>query len=204
MSDGEPNPETRKGAETGPVQGECAWYCVRTQTKREALVAGSLRAQGGLEILCPQIRFRKLTKRGPVWFTEALFPSYLFARFDYFALHRMVRHTTGVVGIVQFGDHVATVADALVNDLRTAYPSERGPVEVEIALEADALVRVAGGKLLGMDAIVNRVIPGGDRVVILMEFLGRTVKAETSAANVMPVASPREVALGAAIARRQK
>ncbi len=63
-----------------------------------------------VEVFCPRVRFRKQTNRGPVWFVESMFPGYLFARFDYPALHRRVRQGPGVSGFVQFGDRLAPFA----------------------------------------------------------------------------------------------
>jgi len=41
------------------------------------------------------LRFRKLTQRGPVWFVEAMFPGYLFARFNYPTQRRAVESSHG-------------------------------------------------------------------------------------------------------------
>src|SRR5262245_31189126 len=82
------------------------WFCLRTPPKREHIVAAFLLQIPGVEVFCPRVRFQKLTARGPVWFLESMFPSYLFARFNYVALHRRVTGQHGVTGLVQFGDRV--------------------------------------------------------------------------------------------------
>ena len=61
---------------------EAAWYVLRTQTKRESLAAASLREMGGIEVLSPRLRYRKVTRRGKVWWVEAMFPGYILARFS--------------------------------------------------------------------------------------------------------------------------
>ena len=58
-----------------------AWYCLRTQTKREHLAAASLRQVEGIEVVCPRLRYKKVTRRGKIWWVEPLFPGYLLARF---------------------------------------------------------------------------------------------------------------------------
>jgi len=64
------------------VPPSLAWFCVRSQPKHEHIAAARLR-ESGLEVFLPRIRFKKHSVRGPVWVTEALFPNYLFARFDF-------------------------------------------------------------------------------------------------------------------------
>src|ERR1035437_7163225 len=57
-----------------------AWFCVRSQPKHEHIAAAHLKREPGIEVYLPRVRFKRATRRGPVWFTEALFPNYLFAR----------------------------------------------------------------------------------------------------------------------------
>src|SRR5216117_1854773 len=59
------------------------WFCLRAQTKREHLAAIGLRKQYQITCFAPRLRMRKLTRRGAVWFVEAMFPGYFFAQFDY-------------------------------------------------------------------------------------------------------------------------
>src|SRR5690349_23526618 len=90
------------------------WFCLRAEPKREHLAAVALRRQFGIECLSPRLRFRKLTQRGPVWFVEAMFPGYLFAKFVYPTQHRAVESSHGVRGIVRFGDRLATLREEIV------------------------------------------------------------------------------------------
>ena len=69
---------------------EPVWFCLKTQPKREHLAATALRRQFGVECFSPRLRFRRMTQRGPVWFVEAMFPGYLFAKFIYSTQHRAV------------------------------------------------------------------------------------------------------------------
>src|SRR3954471_23772279 len=97
---------------------EPAWYCVRTRQKQEHIAAGNLRQQHGLEVFNPRLRFRRATQRGPVWFTEPLFPSYIFARFPLRQLLNEVRHTSGVSTVVHFADRFPAVPDQVIDELR--------------------------------------------------------------------------------------
>ena len=51
---------------------EPVWFCLKVQSKREHLVASGLRKQFGIVCFAPRLRLRKLTRRGPVWFVEAM------------------------------------------------------------------------------------------------------------------------------------
>ena len=74
------------------------------EPKREHLAAVALRRRFRIEnILWPGLRFRNLTRGGPVWFVEAMFPGYLFAKFVYSTQHRAVESFPGARGILRFG-----------------------------------------------------------------------------------------------------
>ena len=79
------------------------WFCLKAQTKREHIAADHLRQIVGVTVFLPRVRFQRKTVRGLAWFTEALFPGYVFARFDFQQLFRQVNHAPGVRGIVHFG-----------------------------------------------------------------------------------------------------
>ena len=64
------------------------------------------------------MRFRKQTARGLVWFIEPMFPGYLFARFEYDASHRLVRHGRSISGCVQFGYRFGLLPDLLIEELK--------------------------------------------------------------------------------------
>ena len=74
---------------TSPFPEGERWYCVRSKPKKERMAAAAVASMLGLEVFCPQIRFRRKTARGPVWFQEAMFPSYFFCRFE---MSEMKRH----------------------------------------------------------------------------------------------------------------
>ena len=154
------------------------WYCVRTQTKREHIAAGQLKRLEGVEVFCPRIRFQRNMKRGKVWFEEALFPGYLFARFDFNRMLRAVSGTVGVRGLVRFSGECAQVPDFIVETLRAEMVD--GPVILvkEPELKAGDAAVMVGGALVGLRAVITRVMPGGDRVKILMDLMGTAIEAE--------------------------
>lgn len=178
------------------------WFCVRTHPKSEHIAAHTLETRLGMEILCPRIRFRKPTVRGPVWFTEALFPGYIFAHFDFLENQRNVRYAQGVSTIVQFGGRFPILDSATVEGLREICAGGIRTVEPE--LETGDEVRVAAGPFTGALATVHTLLPAKERVRILLEFLGevRAIDVERNAlvstgnpgsllASVLPGEEPR-------------
>src|SRR5512137_7046 len=95
-----------------------AWFCLRTQPKHEHIAAAHLQQDSDIAVYLPRIRFKRATRRGPVWFTEALFPNYLFARFDLAACLRRVCHARGIRGVVHFGDRWPIVPETVIDELR--------------------------------------------------------------------------------------
>ena len=71
------------------------WFCLRAQPKREHLAALGLRRQLNVPCYAPRLRFRKMTRRGAVWFVEAMFPAYSFRALHLFGLASARRTFSG-------------------------------------------------------------------------------------------------------------
>ncbi|MGO8763548.1 MAG: transcription termination/antitermination protein NusG [Limisphaerales bacterium] len=150
---------------------------MQTQTKHEHIAAAQLRQNLGIEVFLPRIRYRRSTRRGPAWVTEALFPGYLFAQFDLASKLRWVRAVAGVRNVVHFGNRWPAIPDAAIADLRSAVGDEEVRILSQDLNPGDA-VEVAGGVFHGLQAMVSRVIPQRQRVSILLDFLGRQTAVE--------------------------
>jgi len=161
-----------------------AWYCIRAQPKHEHIAAGHLRKEADTEVYLPRIRFKRSTRRGPVWFTEALFPNYLFARFDLAASLRRLHHLRGVRGVVHFGDQWPTIPDGVIADLRSTVGADQVHVISE-ELQPGETVRISGGMFHGLTAVVTRIMPARERVAVLLEFLGRQTSVELASGAVV-------------------
>lgn len=157
------------------TSSEVAWYCLKTQTKREAIAAAHLRELEGVVVFCPMLRYRKATRRGKVWWVEALFPGYVLARFLLETEERAVMYSQGVRGLVRFGDKVPAVPDDFVELLRQEV-ARQGAEEVLTVgprITEGEEVELAHGPLGGVRATVVEVLPARERVKVLLEFLGR-------------------------------
>jgi transcriptional antiterminator RfaH len=161
-----------------------SWFCLRAQPKREHIAAACLRQISDVEAFCPRLRFRKVTNRGPVWFIEAMFPGYLFARFDYANRNRLIRQGPGVSGFVQFGERLAMLPEPLINEIKRQTSADE-VVEINPELEPGRTVQLARGPFLGLEAVVTRLIPAKERVEILIEWMGRTLHAVANVDDVL-------------------
>jgi transcriptional antiterminator RfaH len=169
---------------------DALWFCLKTQPKHEHLAATSLRRHLQLKCFSPRIRFRKPTRRGAIWFVEAMFPGYLFAEFNFAHQHRQVEYSSGIQGVVRFGDQVATVDPNLIASLQEKAGTEE-MVTFNPEIEVGQSVQIAEGPFQGVEALVTRLLPARERIRVLLEFLGRPVEMEVAAPKVLPVASPR-------------
>jgi transcriptional antiterminator RfaH len=167
------------------LSDEAHWFCLRTQPKHEHVAAAVLRRQFNVSCFSPRLRFRKATRRGAVWFVESMFPGYLFAQFVYRVNHRAVQHASGVQGLVHFGDNLAIVDLDTISALQEKAGDDE-TLTVDPAIEVGQSVKIAEGPLLGLEAVVTRVLPAKERVRVLLEFLGRSVEMEVEKPKVLP------------------
>ena len=161
-----------------------AWFCLRSQPKHEHIAAGHLRQMEGVEVFNPRIRFPRSTRTGKVVVTEAMFPNYLFARFDWKTSLTRVHYAPGVSGVVHFGIKWPTIPEHSIEELRALIGKEGiHVVSDEIAVGDE--VTVSGGVFHGLNAVVTQVMPGKQRVLVLMDFLGRQSTVEIGVQSII-------------------
>jgi transcriptional antiterminator RfaH len=165
--------------------GELKWICLRTHQKREHVAIAHVRVIDGVEVYGPRIRFEKMTRQGKVWFTEALFPSYLFARVNLELHQRLVASAHGVSGIVRFGEKPTIVPDQAIAELRAEIPNQEYKIP-SAKFEPGVSVVIGNPLFYGLRALVTQVIPARERIKVLMEFLGRHSEIEIAMSEVLP------------------
>jgi transcriptional antiterminator RfaH len=155
------------------------WFCLRSQPKHEHIAAAHLRHDSTIEVYLPRIRFKRATLQGSVWATEALFPGYLFARFDWHTSLRRVQGARGVRGVVHFGERWPAIPEAIIRELQLTIGATGLHTVPEIFGPGDE-VKITGGAMRGLRAVVahRQVLPGRERIAVLMEFLGRQTLIE--------------------------
>ena len=167
-----------------PDIAEPAWYCLQARPKHEHIAAAHLRMLEGVTVFCPRIKFKRPTRQGLVWVTEAMFPGYLFAHFELVTMHRQVRYAHGVSDIVRFGDRYPAIDDEALAPLWD-HTGLTGVKQLNYELSEGDRVTVVEGAFLGLDALVTQVLPAKQRVKVLMDFLGRKMEAEVQYSSVL-------------------
>jgi len=147
------------------------WYVVRAQTKREHISARYIRKELDLEVVAPQIRFTKVTRRGKVLWKEAMFPGYLFVKFDRAEDEKGVCYAPGVLKLVKFGDDAPSLKERFVLALKDEIGKE-DTLDLERSVEEGREYELVDGSMKGSIGEVLEVLPGGQRALLLLEMLG--------------------------------
>ncbi len=166
------------------VAGSTAWFCLRSQPKHEHIAAGHLQKLEGVEVFNPRLRFVRNTRIGPVTVTESMFPNYLFAKFDWEQSLNRIHYSPGVSGVVHFGNKWPTIPDSAIEEIRRLIGTEEVQVISNQVAPGDE-IDVSGGVFHGLQAVVTSVMPGKDRVLVLMDFLGRQTAVEIEMRSII-------------------
>jgi len=167
----------RDGGGEVDALGDVAWFCLRSQPKHERIVAGHLR-QLEIEVLNPRVRYCRATKHGPVWVVESMFPNYVFARFDWRTSLNTVHYARGVAGIVHFGCRWPTLPEPVIDGIRALIGPDELQNDDSHVFQPGDKVELNGSALHGLEAVITQVMPGQQRVAVLMDFLGRQTTVE--------------------------
>jgi transcriptional antiterminator RfaH len=116
--------------------------------------------------------------------TEAMFPGYFFARFCLGEMLPQVRSAHGVSSIVRFGDWYPVIDDSVIEQLRDTTGGD-AIAELVPELAPGDSVRLTEGPLAGLEAVITQVLPGKERVRVLLEFLGRETVTEARTNQVI-------------------
>jgi transcriptional antiterminator RfaH len=164
-----------------------AWYAVHTRPQAEATALENLLRQGYAAYL-PRYRTQIRHARRLKTVLRPLFPRYLFAGVDRTATRwRPMLSTVGVSDVVRAGDEPIPVATSVLDVLRQQE-------------EAGALDRLAGrrplrlGDLVQISAgafedMIGRLVDlrDEDRVIVLLDILGRKVRTVIAAEAIETV-----------------
>ena len=161
------------------------WYCLKSRPKHEHIATAHLRQMPGVEVFCPRLRFKRPTIRGARWFQEAMFPGYLFARFNFTERHKEVGYAMGVSGILRFGERYAAIGEETIHLLRS-HTDETHVAVIESEVREGDTVTIVEGAMTGIQGVVTHFLSGRERVRVLLEFLGREVHAEVHKTAVLP------------------
>jgi transcriptional antiterminator RfaH len=165
-------------------EGAPKWYLVRTKTNEERIAHHHLSGLAA-EVLLPLLRVRVRRWGRMVDSVGPLFPSYLFALFDYDRQCARVSFTRGVREIVRFGLCPAEVARWIVDEIKDRCAA--GPIELAPPRYSPGEpVRVVDGPLRGFEGVFQHHLSGAERVAILLSAMG-AVRAVMPARMIAPI-----------------
>lgn len=160
------------------IDNDIFWYCLRSQPKHEHIAAAHLKLMDDVDVFLPRIRFKRVTKRTSMYVTEALFPGYLFARFNLMSAFRKVQSVPGVSKIVNFNNEWPFIQDSVIEDLKQLVGTEEPRVVSTNNIHSGSRVIIAEGPFQGFEALVQQVLPAQLRIAVLIELLGQHTRVE--------------------------
>ncbi|MDA1099107.1 MAG: transcriptional activator RfaH [Proteobacteria bacterium] len=163
------------------------WYAVYTQARMESWARSNL-WERGFEVYLPLYRKQRRHARKTDWVSAPLFPRYLFVAADPQPRQsRAINTAPGVVGLVAFGERPGVISDRVIQAIR-AREDAAGHVRL---VDRDSLVpgeqvRLQSGAMADHIGLFERR-GDGERVVILLNLLGREVRVKVPASAIARV-----------------
>ena len=158
---------------------------LRTKQYKELFVAQSALAALD-DVYVPLFRTKRRRLGKFVDRTEALFPCYIFARFQLAkCYHRLIR-SPGVVGVVSVGGEPAEVNECMIHEIRSH--ETNGVIILPVQMfQPMQPVTITEGPLSGIDAVFERYLSGPERAAVLLNTIGRAnVRAIVRTSTLSP------------------
>jgi len=166
-----------------PIPAQLPWYGVRTRSNCERIAATSLEHKGYQQYL-PCYRARRRWSDRVVETEQALFPGYVFCRFD--AWNRLsVMTTPGVVSIIGFGGELAPIAHSEIEAIQTILSSGL-PAEPCPFLCEGQRIRISRGSLQNLEGILVRKKTEW-RMIVSVTMLQRSISVEVDREWIMAI-----------------
>jgi len=164
------------------------WYVVHTQPRGETTASRHL-ARQGFNAFLPEYLKRRRHARRVDYVRAPVFPRYLFVAMDVAATRwRAIASTVGVSHLVCNGDSPVAVPRGVVEEIR-ARADDNGLVKLapRFSFRAGDAVKVIAGALADQ---VGWFLSASDeeRVVLLLDMLGRQVRIKVPLVDVAPAA----------------
>jgi transcriptional antiterminator RfaH len=155
------------------------WYLIYTKPRQEGLAQDNLIRQG-YDVYLPRVRLMRKRQGRPVAMIEPLFPRYLFIHLDTQSDNwGPIRSTFGVASLVRFGNETAKVPDNFVAHLKAQEGLDGLHEGATPKMNLGDRMRVTEGPLKGYEGILLAK-SGQDRVMLLLDMLGKEVRTHLS------------------------
>jgi transcription elongation factor/antiterminator RfaH len=165
------------------TMGTKSWYVVQSKPRKENQLHAYLAAQG-FEVFYPTIQVTPVNPRASK--IRPYFPRYMFVHADLEEVGlSALQWVPGAIGIVQFDGYAVPVPDHVIHELkqRVQTINASGGVAPNDLKTGDP-VRITHGPLAGYEGIFDLRLSGSERVQVLLEMLGRQVKARLNAGAI--------------------
>lgn len=156
------------------------WYVLRTRPSCENVAATEL-DRGGFDVFNPRASILRAKQGSRI---VPLFPGYLFVRFDGDRDFPSILRFTGVSGWVKFGGEVPAVPDEVIDEISNRVETMNRNSGLWKGYLAGDTVRLVSGFLETEVEVAEDVASPNARVNVLLEFMGRRIKAQTSWRNL--------------------
>ena len=161
------------------------WYAIFTHARAEQKAQFNLERQG-FQSFFPKYRKRRRHARRVETVLSPLFPRYVFVWLDLDRQPwRSINSTLGVHGIVCQGEKPAPLPEGIVEEL-ISRQDESGCVGLSgnTSIARGRPVEITDGPFADCVATVDRLLDA-DRLVVLLDLLGRRVKVQVQARAVI-------------------
>lgn len=163
------------------------WYVVQTQAQGESRAELNL-ARQGFQPFLPRVRKRRRHARRSELVRAPLFPGYIFVRLDREAARwRSINGTFGVRQLICQGERPLPLPDAVIAEIH-ARQDEEGLVRLDPPPFAPGQkLRIEAGTFSDLTGLFAEMADR-ERVVLLLELLGRRVPVRVPLTDVSAVA----------------
>lgn len=164
------------------------WYVARTHALGEEKAQLNLLRQGFQTYLPRYLKSRRHARRTE-WVKAPLFPRYLFINFDVTTTRwRAISSTIGIDRIVCAHDHPTPLPAGVIEEIRSR-EDERGLVSLSrcLSLSKGDRVHIGAGPFRDLNGLFD-CISDDERIVVLLELLGRQVRVRVPASALVPAA----------------
>ena len=157
------------------------WYALRVKMREEERVAKALRFRGFQVLLPTCIEHRRWSDRIKT-VSAALFPGYLFCRFDY-ACRLLIQMIPNVFDIVTFHSGGTPVDEDEIASLNVLMSSSR-PMRRCAWVKAGEKVKISSGPLRGVTGIFQSEEEHSGRLIVSITLLARSLRIELEPTDV--------------------
>jgi len=163
-----------------------SWFAIRTKPRQEMIARDQLEQQG-FEVYLPLVNTRITHARKVSWQPRPFFSGYLFMHLAKEEQRwTTIRSTVGVLAPVSFGDFYPPLPNAAIDLLQSRH-DEHGYITVisnpAAPFKAGDAVRLHDGSLKGLEGVFLEM-RGQDRAMVLLNWLQKKMRLETSIGNL--------------------